>query len=462
MNAKQKRTTRVCLIVALILLINVAVALLPFRVMHPDVSGNGVYTLSDSTKRLLKTIDRDAEIVYYASSPDADLRSFLSLYQTAHVRVRVAEPTTDEADQTILVQCGSRSRTLDLEDLYYYVSDVSGELLSLTEYAQLAAAYSQLSSDSEQYQAWLYYYGPDAIQTRFIGDETISAALRNLTVGETETVYVLVGTVGSTADWYISLRLEQYGFLTETVSSLSEVPSGATVWLAPEKDLSEEQAGELRGFLSEGGRLFLTTVCTTTNLPNLAAILEEYGMSTAPVFNVVGDTSSSSTLSQEFNAKKPDHAINEMVSGSVAVSYAHAIKLTETEGVSSADLLRTSLSGAYVEQDGEETKTESGCFSVAVSAVKGESRVVWIGMPLSALTDSGAGGIGTYAAACFSWLGGADALQSTVGEAREIPSSLLNVKVTSFFTWIVIFVLLIPAALLATALIRRYIREKKG
>lgn len=42
-----------------------------------------------------------------------------------------------------------------------------------------------------------------------------------------------------------------------------------------------------------------------------------------------------------------------------------------------------------------------------------------------------------------------------------IPSALLNAKVSVFTVWIVIFVVLIPLALLALALVLRYIRNRR-
>lgn len=460
---------RLCLILTLVAVVavNLLVYLLPYRAAHPDVSGTGVYTLSDSTRQMLSGLTRDAEITYFAESPDPDLRSFLLLYRSAHVTVRVAAPETDAADQTICIRSGEQTRTLSLSDLFYYSSSSTGELLSLTEYAQISAVLSQLDTSSDQYQMLVYYYGPDVMQTYFAGDAVVSAALRNLTSDGTQTLWILTGEVGSAPDWYISLRMEQYGFLPQTVDSLAELPAGALLWFSPKADLSEEQAAELSAFLAGGGRLLLTTDYQKTDLTNLGTILAAYGLSTATVPNLVADTvssSSSSSVSQTFSAVSASHAINEAFSGRLTVSYAHRIGIAEVEDVANAELLRTSLSGAYVEQDGEDTKTEQGCFSLAAAAIhnKDNSRVVWIGMQFSAALESYTDGKeSAYASACLSWLTGVDSASSPVGQANEIPSALLNVKVVTFSVWIVIFVVLIPLALLAVALIRRYIRKKK-
>lgn len=458
---------RLCLILTLaaVVAVNLLAYLLPYRAAHPEVSGTVVYTLSDSTRQMLSGLTRDAEITYFAESPDPDLRSFLLLYRSSHVTVKVAAPETDAADQTICIRSGERTRTLSLSELFYYSSSATGELLSLTEYAQISAYLSQLDASSDQYQMFVYYYGPDVMQAYFAGDAVVSAALRNLTSDGTQTLWVLTGEVGSEPDWYVSLRMEQYGFLPQTVDSPAGLPAGALLWFSPKADLSEEQAAELSAFLADGGRLLLTTDYQKTDLTNLGTILAAYGLSTATVPNLVADTVSSgsgSTVSQTFSAISASHAINEAFGGRLTVSYAHRIGIAEVEGVTNAELLRTSLSGTYVEQDGENTKNEQGCFSLAAAAIKGDSRIVWIGMQFSSALESYTGGKeSAYAAACLSWLAGADGAFSPVGQANEIPSALLNVKVATFSVWIVIFVVLIPLALLAVALIRRYIREKK-
>ncbi len=463
-NQNKKRLILILSLVAVVL-VNFAAYLLPYRAGHPDVSGNGVYVLSDSSRQMLSGLSRDVEITYFAKSPDADLRSFLALYKSAHVRVTLEEPETDAADQTVRVSCGDRVRTLDLSDLYYYSSSKTGELLSLTEYAQISAYLSALDASSDQYQSLLYYYGPDVMQTYFAGDAVVSAAVRNLASDALQTVWVLVGEVGVSPDWYVALRLEQFGYQLQETDGFSDLPSGALLWLSPKADLSEAQALQLSSFLSGGGRLFLTTDYQKTNLPNLLSVLSDYGLSTATVPNMVADavsSGSSSSMSQTFNAVKANHAINESISGSVTVSYAHAIKITALDGVHNAELLRTSLSGGYVEQDGEETKNESGCFSLAATAIRGDGRLVWIGMQFSAALDSYTSGKDSaYAASCLSWLGGSDGAMSPVGQAHQIPSTLLNVKVSTFAVWIVIFVALIPIALLVVALVLRYIRGKR-
>lgn len=463
MNLKTKKNRlRLTLLLVLVVLINVVVYLLPYRAMHPDVSGNGVYTLSSSSQALIDGLDRDVEITYLASAPDADLRSFLSLYSSPHIKVTVSAPQISAEDQTIVIRCGERTRTLGLSELFYYASEATLELLSLTEYAQISSLLSQMDSSNGYYQDFLSYYGPDVMRSYFAGDAVVSAAVRNLTSDDVQPLYVLTGEIGNAPDWYISLRLEQYGFELIAVEGLAALPDGALIWLAPKADLDQTQATALSELLARGGRLLLSTDYKTTDLPRLASILATYGLSAPTVPNLVVDAVSSSMSPTFYATKNTSHAIHAAFSGSVTVSYAHMITVADVEGVKNEMLLRTSSSGGYTEQNGEDSITESGStYTLAATAIKGESRVVWLGLQFSAVLDGYSGGKNSeYLSACLAWLAEEDAL-SPIGQARAIPSALLNVKVSTFSVWIVIFVVLIPLALLAAALILRYARMKR-
>ncbi|HBF15823.1 MAG TPA: hypothetical protein DDW30_09160 [Clostridiales bacterium] len=472
--ALRKKRLLLFVTLAVVLAVNLAAVLLPYRAAHPDVSGNGVYTLTNTSRNYVKALDRDVQITYYAADPDPDLRSFLDLYKASHVTVKVSEPPTADEDQTIRIACGEDARTVGVSDLFYYSSTTYSPeygYLSMTQYARITAEISAMSSSDEAYQAFTYYFGPDVMQAHFCGEEVITSTLRNLVGGTLRTVWVLTGEVGQAPDRYVMLRLKLHGFEARGVSetNLSSLPDGSLLWLTPQKDLDADGAAALEDFLSRGGRLFLTTLYSQMQLPKLMEVLAAYGLSAeTEKVNLVGDTVSSgtsSTVSATFSPKRSDHAINETVGSGMMISYAHEIRLSAVEGVENASLLKTSTSGQSVEQsaDGEGEQTETaGTFTVAATAVRSSdsSRVAWLGMlPTSNLDYYADDAESTYTAAILSWLAGAD-LQFPIGEPHVLPSALLNVSVTVFVIWIIIFAVLLPLSLLAVALVRRYVRRK--
>lgn len=465
MRTGKKKITLLLVTLAVLLAVNVAVSFLPFRAANPDVSGSRIYTLSADTRRFLAELDRPVELTYFCTGgqagADADLRSFLSLYQGKNLTVRIGEAPDESADQTIRLSCNGRTRTLSVADFFYYFSQATYERLSLSEYAMVTSYLSSLASDSDAYNQLLQYYGPTVMTAYFCGDSVLTGAIRALTLDTVQTLYVWTGDGKTAPDWYLSGQLEQYGYATQAVTDLTAVPAGALLWIAPTKDIDEQDAAALSALLDGGTKLFLATSYQATDLPNLAEILAGYGLSTASGMNLVLDQSGTG-VSPAFQAIQANHAINERVTGSFIALYAHAIRITEAEGVQAAELLRTSQSGAYQEKDGDGTKSESGSFSFAASAIRGESRVVWLGMQPDVSADSYSGGADTeWTAEALAWLSGYETL-TPIGGVSEIPSTLLNVKVSVFSVWIVVFVVLIPLTLIAGAILSRYIRGKKS
>lgn len=471
-SGQNKKRVVLLVTLAVVLALNLAAVFLPYRTVHPDVSGGGVYTLSESTERYLAELDRPAQITYFASAPDADLRAFLELYRSQSVTVTVAEPETADADQTIRIRCGETSRTVGLAELYYYTSSAYSStygMLSLSQYAQISSAVSGMSSSDEIYREYLSLFGPDVMQAHFCGEEVISSVLRNLTGGTLRTLWVWTGRFGTAPDWFVSLRLKMHGYEVRGVNDLSALSDGSLLWLTPQTDLDEAGAAALTEFLSHGGRLFLTTSYQVLELPTLMEVLSAYGLSAkTDRKNLVCDKVSygtTSMMSVSFPPKRADHAINESVGGSVLINGAHEILLADADGVDNLSLLKTSSSGQLAELDGDGNQTVSdGTFTVAATAVRSSdsSRIAWLGMPLNSAFDyATSNGESAYTAAILAWLAG-DRMQFTVGETRTLPSAILNVSVTVFTVWIIIFVLLIPLLLLAIALVRRYIRKPWG
>ena len=171
----------------------------------------------------------------------------------------------------------------------------------------------------------------------FCGDSVLTAALRSMTLDTLQDLYVWTGDGKSAPDWYLSGQLEQYGYVLREVTDLTAVPAGALLWIAPTQDIGEQDAATLSALLDGGAKLFLATSFQASyqaiDCPNLAEILAGYGLSTAAEKEFALYQSESAV----FQAIQANHAINERVTGSFVALYAHAIRITETEGVQ-ADL----------------------------------------------------------------------------------------------------------------------------
>ena len=110
--------------------------------------------------------------------------------------------------------------------------------------------------------------------------------------------------------------------------------------------------------------------------------------------------------------------------------------------------------------NGGDGEPETGSFSFCVAAESGNTRLVWLAMPLDALANGLSGGVDfDFAEQTIRWMAdsGTEALNIP---STSIPSTLLEATNTVLIFWIVTFIVLIPVGLVAIGIIRRYLRSK--
>ena len=127
-------------------------------------------------------------------------------------------------------------------------------------------------------------------------EQRVTSALMFVTASRNVTLYVLEGHGEQTLD---SLGLttavgnENYAVKSLSLLTAAAVPPDADVLLilAPKTDLTTQDADKVRAYLAQGGRAaILFNVLTKGNeLPNLAGILQSYGVAVRNVVVVEGD-----------------------------------------------------------------------------------------------------------------------------------------------------------------------------
>ena len=103
---------------AVLIVINLVVAALPGRFTQFDTTNNGRYTLSQTTEKFIKGVNRNVEliVVTHNATVDATLQNFLERYTALNgkIKYRVVDPV---ADPTFLDNYTERKVSL------YLVSD---------------------------------------------------------------------------------------------------------------------------------------------------------------------------------------------------------------------------------------------------------------------------------------------------------------------------------------------------
>ncbi len=470
MNAWKKRKLLVTVgALAAVIALCLLVICLPFRVIYPDSSGDGVYRLSDATKQYLRGINEDVEIVYYSKGgklyADQGLYGFVRRLaaQSSHVSARLEDPNrtgADVTDQSIEIRSAKRTKTLLTSDLVYYYNAYSGAM-GIEEYAAVLTQMSGIT-DAETYQSYLSVYGP-AMMTAYNGAEMrLTSAIQTVLADRVPALYAY-GTGTYAINSLLETYLEQSGYGVTALNGLSSIPSDCEgLYLEALTDLTAAEAEVLSAYLENGGKLFLTTAYATAEMPNLFAALEPYGISLLGMQNYLcvlnTSDSSSSQIAVQFELASGTHDITDGISGAVA-SYAHRMVIEQTEGVTHTSLLQTPAD-AYCVTYGQ--NPETGSFPVGVLAEREESSVVWLSMTVDSTSNNPSSGANfALVKQSFDYFTDYDGTQLKEIADTPIPSTYLASTNGAVVFWLLVFVLAVPAAVFTVGAVRRYMQKSR-
>lgn len=255
----------IIIVVAIVIVINLAVGQMPTTYSMIDVTENKIYTIGDETKELLDGLEDDIEIYYICQDGEEDdyVSKMLDLYDDASSKVTVTQvdpvvnPTfatqyTDEDvyNNSVVVTCGDAYKYVSYEDMYII----------------------EIDYDTYSYST-----------TGFDGEGCVTSAIDYVTSENLPTMYILQGHDETEISSTLEERIERENITIEYLSlvTLEAVPDDCDLLLinAPETDLSEDEAQYIIDYLDQGGKVFMTSNYSETELPNFESILEHYGLS---------------------------------------------------------------------------------------------------------------------------------------------------------------------------------------
>ena len=351
----------VALVLVVAVFLNLAVGELPDRYTTLDVTDEGLYSLTDTTKNVLAGLQEDVTIYVLQSEKEQDsvlgatLDSYANLSEHIHVVYRdpVTTPDfyrayTDSVSlNSLIVESDKRFRVVDYSDIYEQTYDYTYYTSEITGYD----AEGQLTGDSAPVLYELNGHDELALSDTFVD----SAKKENVDLAEL------------------------------TLLTQEAVPEDANgvLMMAPTMDLGEDDADKLLAYLEQGGTLFLETRYTdafSEQFPNLSGILKWFGLSVADGLIVDPDSSHMYQTPIYLLPEVRPSTLTEGVYGSsypyILMPYAQPILSDGAQDVSVTELLSTSES-AYAKTGLEENDAlkqeegdRKGPFLVGVEAVK--------------------------------------------------------------------------------------------
>lgn len=450
------------IVIAIAILVNMMVSTLPTASTQLDMTEQSLYSLSDQTKRIAASLDKDVTLYLISNSGQEDdtIMRLLERYAdlSSHIKVQTMDPTLQptflnqyELDisqlyaNSVLADCNGRYRLVGYDEIF------------VTEYSMDYYSYSYTTT------------------TTFNGENALTNAIHYVASDNLPKVYTLTGHGESELDSSITDMLAQDNFDTESLSllALEEAPEDAAAIIinAPTSDLGEDEASLLIDYLAGGGSVVLTTgYIDEGKMPQLLRVTSSMGLTTET--GVIIEGNRQMRLSRYPHYLLPElgsHDITDALSdGGYYILTAIAQPMVET-GDASAEItwLLTTSDESYLKAAGlnlttteKENGDEEGPFHVGAVA-EGEGKLFWVttdSLLDSYINSAVSGANGDLFLNALNWMAGQE--ESISIRAKSLDSAGLTVTQGESSMWSIIMIGLIPAALVAVGIVI-WIRRKR-
>lgn len=452
--------------IVLAVLINLLVGAIPKRYTEFDLSAAKMYTLGDSSRQLMQSLDQDVTVYYLCEtgSEDAIITKLLDHYadESGHFHWEQKDPALYP---TFAAQYGAENASTGS------LIVVSGENSEVLNAAEL---YEYDYSD---------YYTTGAANVTFGGEKQISSAIYKLTAAAESHAYYTTNHGEQALTSTLTDALESQNLTVSALDLLSQtIPEDCDLLVIndPAQDFSGagslvDELGQLRSYLSNGGRVLLLTD-SYYSTPNLDAVMAEFGLTRTEGLVVEGDTNHylngypALYLLPDYASTEESTALDGVnTSRRVLLQMAQGITLTETEHVVS-DALLVSSDSAYSKPEGYEmTTTEkadgdiAGPFTLAAYARNEDTgaQVIWVNcgnMDNEGIYQVIPGNV-TFLQGCAASLAGQE--NAVLIDSKALEAAPLEVPSIAASTLGLLFVIVLPAALLAVGAVVVVLRRRK-
>ncbi len=449
-------------VIAMAILVNMIFGTLPTTVTQWDLTANAIYSLSDQTKRVAASVDKDVTfyIICNEGNEDDIIQRLLNRYADLNSRFKV-QPIDPNVHPTFLNQY-----ELDISTLYENsVLVVCGEKSRLVGYDEIF-----VTDYSMDYYSYSY-----TTTTSFNGENALTNALHFVTSDELPKVYTLTGHGEEALESSVTSALAQDNFEVEELSLLSAetVPEDASALIIhqPAGDINEDEAALLVDYLASGGSIvLLTTYAEPEAFPNLLKVTQSMGLTLGNGIIIEGDRNM--RLSRYPHYLLPSIASHDvsqaLIDGRYFVLSPIAQPIEETgEGTAEITQLLTTSDAAYAKLAGltmttteQEEGDVAGPFCIGAVA-EDAGKLLWITGDsfLSSYIDSAVSGANSNLFLnTLNWMGGQE--ENISIRAKSLDATGLTLTSGESTRWSVIMIGLIPTALMVVGVVI-WVRRKR-
>ncbi len=450
------------IVIVIAIVINMMVSSLPSTTTQLDLTEQSIYSLSDQTKRIAASLNKDVNlyIICNQGNEDPTIQRLLERYEglSSHIKVQSVDPTLQPTfldqyevdlytlyENSVLVESGEKHRLVGYDEIF------------VTEYEMDYYSYNYTST------------------TSFDGENALTTAIHYVSSDDLPKVYTLTGHGESELNESITEMLSQDNFESESLSLLSmeSVPEDATAVIlnAPTSDLSEAEADLLITYLENGGSVVLLTgYMETDEMPQIKRVAASMGLAAETGLIVEGDRQMHVNRYPYYLLPDMEsHEVTDaLISGRYYVLAPLAQPLIETgeAGATITWLLNTSDS-AYTKAEGLKTQNTAkedgdteGMFHVGALA-ENNGKFFWVTCDTLLETNidrTVSGANSNLFLNVLNWMGGQE--ESISIRAKSMDQATLTVPQSASSLWSILMIGVIPLALIGIGVVV-WIRRKR-
>ena len=362
-------------VLAILVAANVFVSALPSSLTRQDISAAQLYSVTSNTKAVVNNLTQDVTIYWIVQSGEEDevIENLLERYDSlsGHITVEKRNPdvyptfaqqyTSEEvANNSLVVECGDKSRYIPFTDLYLGEVNLYTGLYSATD---------------------------------FDGEGAITSAIDYVTSGERPRVYLVEGHGEGELPGEFARQLEKENLETQSLTLLNTnaIPqdAGCLMIYAPQSDISPQEKEMLAGYVAGGGKLLVCAGAVEGGpLENLYSLLSGYGITAAAGLVVDMDREHYSMVPYLLMPELNSSAITDPLIESNYYAYlplSVGLTVGGDTGAGTVTALLTTSEQSYSKAAGYELETydreegdADGPFALAVSVEDaGGGQIIW-------------------------------------------------------------------------------------
>ena len=450
------------IVIAIAVFANLIVRSIPTAFTEMDMTANSLYSLSNQTKQIIATLDKDVKLYLLATngSEDATITRLLNQYSSlsSHIKVENVDPNEKP---TFL-----KNYKLEASRLYQNSVIVdSGERHRLVGYNDIFVTNYSVNYQTYQYET----------TTSFAGENAITNAIHYVTRESLPKVYILKGHGEDELSDNITNMIKQDNMEVSSLSllTMNNVPEDAAAVFInnPSSDLGDDETEMLIAYLQKGGRaVLLTDYIEQGKMTNLLKVTQAMGMTVQQGIIIEGDNNMH--ISRYPHYILPEIADHDITNTMKKAGYyilspvAQPIVETETKSGTVTWLLTTSAS-SFAKQAALDMKTaekedgdSDGPFHVGAVSENG-GKMIWFSsghMLESDVDRTVAGGNSNLLLNALNWLSGRE--ENISIRVKSINEEKLTVPAASYGFWSTVMIGVLPGALISIGIVI-YIRRKR-